>query len=141
MIERLLNRIQVKDIDDCWEWLGCTTRGYGRISINNKLYQVHRVVYEFAFETKIPKGKVIDHLCRNRGCANPNHLRVCSIGENVLAKGSLAIAKRNKDKINCGVCGCKLTVCTYDKKRRECLPCRRKYFRKPSRKSLKELGE
>ncbi|MFJ2662519.1 HNH endonuclease signature motif containing protein [Arthrobacter koreensis] len=35
--------------------------------------RVHRVAYEL-FSGPIPNGLVLDHLCRNRGCFNPNHL-------------------------------------------------------------------
>jgi hypothetical protein len=31
----------------------------------------------------IPDGLVIDHLCLNKGCVNPDHMELVTIGENV----------------------------------------------------------
>lgn len=54
----------------CWEWCGClSTSGYGQF---NKT-AVHRYTYAF-FRGPLPKGKQMDHLCRNRRCCNPWHV-------------------------------------------------------------------
>jgi hypothetical protein len=34
----------------------------------------------------IPKGKVVDHICHNRGCVNPGHLRLATHFENAQNK-------------------------------------------------------
>ena len=43
----------------------------------------HRIAYIKA-NGAIPKGFTIDHLCRNRGCFNPQHLEAVTRGENVM---------------------------------------------------------
>lgn len=81
--------------DPCWEWKGCLRPdGYG--AARNEL--AHRLVYR-AVVGPIPDDMVLDHLCRNRLCVNPNHLEPVSNGENVL-RGE-GISARNALKTHC----------------------------------------
>jgi hypothetical protein len=76
--------VQVGDdpLDSCWEWTwGKTPKGYGFFSVQGKQTYAHRWAYEF-FRAEIPAGLHIDHLCRNRSCANPWHLEPVSPAEN-----------------------------------------------------------
>lgn len=41
----------------------------------------HREMYR-AFRGEIPEGLVLDHLCRNRPCINPDHLEPVTLNEN-----------------------------------------------------------
>lgn len=67
--------------ESCWNWTGTrSSEGYGRIRYRKELY-AHRVAWELA-NGEIPTGKVIDHLCRNRACVNPDHLQLVSQKEN-----------------------------------------------------------
>lgn len=64
----------------CWLWLGETAgKGYGRFR--------KRKAYRFSYEQAkgaIPDGLVIDHLCRNKLCVNPDHLEAVTSKENTL---------------------------------------------------------
>lgn len=66
----------------CIEWAGPRFMGYGDVtrSIDVK-YRVHRVVYA-AVIGPIPDGMEVDHICHNRACANPAHLRLATSQQN-----------------------------------------------------------
>ena len=65
----------------CWEWTGKLRRTYGCITVNNSYRYVHRVSYEL-YKGPIPPSLVIDHLCCNRLCSNPEHLEAVTVAEN-----------------------------------------------------------
>lgn len=72
----------------CWNWLGGKTRqGYGRFrySFNSRMghFVAHRVSYEL-IQGRIPEGKTLDHLCKNKSCVNPLHLEPLSMRENIM---------------------------------------------------------
>lgn len=79
----------------CWLWTGALNRGgYGLVSFDSKRRMAHRVAYELV-KGPIPKGLVLDHLCRVRNCVNPDHLEPVTNRENVLRGiGLSAIAAR-----------------------------------------------
>lgn len=79
--ENLLRRLRLNG--SCVEFTGCTDRGYGLVRTPLGVRKAHRVMWELMVGP-IPDGKVLDHLCRNRGCVNPAHLEVVTQGENVL---------------------------------------------------------
>jgi hypothetical protein len=66
----------------CWEWTASKIKGHGRMTAQDgtTLYG-HRVSYEIA-NGPIPPGMQIDHICHNRGCVNPDHLRVVTPKQN-----------------------------------------------------------
>lgn len=67
---------------DCLVWKGTLTNdGYGRIKVNGKLHNVHRLVYETE-RGMVHSNQFIDHECSNPACVNINHLRVATISEN-----------------------------------------------------------
>lgn len=70
--ENILDRLDATG--PCWEWTGCiSAAGYGQCTYRYKRYYVHRFVYEHLVGP-IPEKFQLDHLCRNRRCANPDHL-------------------------------------------------------------------
>jgi len=58
----------------CWNWTGhISSNGYGWTTCFGRRQAVHRISYQL-FIGPIPTGCVLDHLCRNRCCINPEHL-------------------------------------------------------------------
>lgn len=71
----------------CWEWVGGKSRdGHGflarRAGEGRTITGAHRVSYEL-FVGPIAKGLHVDHLCRNPGCVNPDHLEAVTQSENI----------------------------------------------------------
>jgi hypothetical protein len=64
----------------CWRWTGFIEKtgsgaGYGKFQWSTgDCRWAHRAAYQLFKEDPIPPGHVIDHLCRNLACVNPNHL-------------------------------------------------------------------
>lgn len=68
----------------CWRWLGPhSVGGYGFLrNADGGQDYAHRAAYRL-FVGEIPPGLEIDHLCRNKGCANPDHLEAVTHAENI----------------------------------------------------------
>ncbi|MGY5129225.1 HNH endonuclease signature motif containing protein [Streptomyces nigrescens] len=82
-LDRFLSKI-VETPAGCWQWTGyLLPNGYAQFWRGGQKLYAHRVAYE-AVRGPIPDGLVIDHLCRNRGCANPDHLEAVTSRINTL---------------------------------------------------------
>lgn len=84
----LHERIEQKYIPEpnsgCWLWTGAlSTGGYGMIGTNKKVRYAHKLLFEEKFGP-VPEGLELDHLCRVRGCVNPDHLEAVTRRENIM---------------------------------------------------------
>jgi hypothetical protein len=97
--DRFWTRVD-RNTGGCWAWLGPKnpTSGYGTVKASGKSTYAHRVAYTLT-HGPIPDGLVIDHLCRNPVCVNPDHLEVVTHRENVLR--GIGPAARNARKTHC----------------------------------------
>ena len=73
---------------DCWEWTASVRgAGYGQFNWEpGRIIEAHRAVWELLIGP-IPDGMVIDHLCENKLCVNPDHLQVTTQRVNVTRSG------------------------------------------------------
>jgi hypothetical protein len=73
----------------CWLWEAATNQPrdrpypYGIFSYKGRQMLAHRWAYEH-FRVPIPDGMVIDHLCKDTLCVNPDHLEVVTQRTNFL---------------------------------------------------------
>lgn len=75
-------------VNECWLWPGALDKGgYGTVIFHrpdgtSNRVGAHRFMYVL-LRGEIADGLVIDHLCRNRACVNPDHLEPVEHIENV----------------------------------------------------------
>lgn len=81
-------------LDLCIEWAGWrNSDGYGYVRDGGRDRPAHRVAFEREVGP-IPVGWEIDHLCRNRGCVNVQHLEAVTHAENRRRGGLAQVACR-----------------------------------------------
>lgn len=69
---------KVDKSQECWVWTAARNRkGYGILLVDGKNRQAHRVSYELA-NGPIPGDLQVDHICHNRACMKPAHLRLAT---------------------------------------------------------------
>jgi len=81
-INRLWPKVKKDCPNGCWEWTGSKRpQGYGRFRFNNRVTAAHRFSYELIHGV-IPDSMEIDHICLNKSCVNPAHLRIATHSDN-----------------------------------------------------------
>lgn len=87
------------ELGPCWVWKFSTdTGGYARFSVDGRLTSVHQWAYA-EYVGPVPPGLELDHLCRNRRCANPGHLEPVTRRVNLMRGDTPAAA--NLAKTHC----------------------------------------
>ncbi|WP_284984258.1 HNH endonuclease signature motif containing protein [Arthrobacter sp. efr-133-TYG-118] len=73
---------KVEKTPGCWNWTASKNEhGYGRFRTEGRVVKAHRAAYEIA-RGPIPPRLVVDHICHNPGCVNPDHLRLATHKQN-----------------------------------------------------------
>lgn len=88
---------KVAKTDTCWNWIGTGNQyGYGMFKTGGRTapsITSHRFAYEQLIGP-IPEGKLLDHICHNKACVNPSHLRPVNPKQNNENRG--VVNKNNK---------------------------------------------
>lgn len=85
----------------CWLWTATQdSHGYGSFSFSafTTTTRAHRIAYMLAVGP-IPDGLVLDHLCCNKLCVNPQHLEPVTDRVNIL-RGT-GVTAQNAQKTHC----------------------------------------
>ena len=90
VIQRVLTKVRPGE-NNCIETTYSTgSHGYGQVGWHTghkvQMALTHRVAWE-AYRGPIPDGLTVDHICRNRLCINPQHLRLLTNEENGRSNG------------------------------------------------------
>lgn len=101
-----LKRAFEKRVDrtgDCWIWTGYVNpNGYGQLGTilqgKKDTILAHRLSW-MLFRGPLVEGLVIDHLCRDRRCVNPEHLELVTNTENVMR--GIGLGPTNRAKTHC----------------------------------------
>ena len=88
-IERFEEKIVRDGVTTCWHWGGGANPHYGSFAKvttrgAEKRVLAHRYSYQHHVGP-IPDGLCLDHICRNKLCVNPAHLRPVTHSENMYA--------------------------------------------------------
>lgn len=101
---RFFTHVNKDGINGCWNWTGSRDlKGYGKFTYCNggtkKMLYAHRVSF-FIHNGPLDLDKLIDHMCMNRACVNPAHLREVDERTSAL-ENSNSFGAKNIRKTHC----------------------------------------
>lgn len=127
-LDRFWPKVDKTAPSGCWLWTASKNEhGYGHFSLSHAdACKAHRFAY-LAVVGPIPEGLVLDHLCRNRACVNPDHLEPVTQRTNA-RRGEAGT--HNAEKTHCPAGHAYSDDNTYrqGQRGRRCRACREAYY-------------
>lgn len=84
--ERFWHHVPDRPEDGCWEWVGAQLNGYGLFWDGTRLPSGKpRIVRAHRFSLSLVQEMAsvdVDHICRNKSCVRPDHLRLATRAQN-----------------------------------------------------------
>jgi hypothetical protein len=79
---RFWKKVDKKGKNGCWNWVASKNKaGYGVCWTGFTTAVAHRVSF-FLVKGYLPAGMDLDHVCHNKACVNPEHLRPVTRSQN-----------------------------------------------------------
>lgn len=125
-LKRFWSKVEITP--ECWNWKGaCSKNGYGQFYLAGKHALAHRSSFEIRGEY-LPSDMVVDHICKNKKCVNPIHLRIVTKQINTIENSeSLPALNAAKDRCKNGHLFEEGNIYWHGPKKdkRECLICKK----------------
>lgn len=127
-VNRFVDKISAGD--SCWQWTGAErAKGYGSFYLDGKNHLAHRVAFKL-FRHEIQAPLVVDHICRNTGCVNPDHMELVHSGVNTLRGLGRTAANARKTHCKRGHLLSDENTREIGHTKRRCLLCKKEYRKK-----------
>lgn len=149
--ERILAKILIDSKTGCWNWQGFRDpHGYGRMGIGKRTsVLVHRAAWDAWGGMVVVAGFELHHICENKPCCNPDHLRYVSHREHVTELSPNNVAFKSAAVTHCPFgheYPTTVTVLGSGKRARICRPCARRrvrefYLRHPEKLAVKKARD
>lgn len=72
--EKFWDKVNIRGIDECWEWKQYKNNGYGSVRYQGKMHPAHRIAFILSGGILTQREKFTCHHCDNPPCCNPAHL-------------------------------------------------------------------
>lgn len=72
--KRFWGKVEIGEPTECWLWKAGLVHGYGQFKYAGRNVTAHRFAYAITYPDR-PIDSQIVHVCKNRQCCNPGHLR------------------------------------------------------------------
>lgn len=82
-ISRFWRSVEIRSDNECWEWKGDLSHGYGIFFYNGRKFGAHELALSFSVGEKRYESLDTCHSCDNPKCCNPSHLRFDTRQSNV----------------------------------------------------------